>query len=65
MFHGLRHAFVTEAIKAGLDVGTVSRMAGHSDVAFTIRVYFHPSEETDAPLGAAVDGAFGDVFGRF
>ena len=38
-FHDLRHTFATEAIRAGVDVKTVSEMLGHSSVAFTLDVY--------------------------
>jgi integrase len=61
-FHDLRHYFVTEAVKAGLDAATVSRMAGHATVAFTLDRYFHPSSETAAPLAGAVDAALGIAF---
>ncbi len=64
-FHDLRHYFVTQAVNADLDAATVSRMAGHATVAFTLQVYFHPSEETAAPLGAAVDAALGETLGGF
>ena len=54
-FHSLRHYFVTEAVNSGTDPATVSRIAGHATVAFTLQVYFHPSEETAAPLAVSVD----------
>lgn len=38
-FHDLRHTFATEAIRAGVDVKTVSEMLGHASVAFTLDVY--------------------------
>ncbi len=40
-FHDLRHTFTVEAIKAGVDVKTLSAMLGHSSVAFTLDVYGH------------------------
>ncbi len=30
-FHGLRHAWATELVKAGIDFGTIAQWAGHSD----------------------------------
>jgi len=63
-FHGLRHYFVTSAVSSGIDARTVQRMAGHSDVAFTLRVYFHPSETTAEPQREAVDSALGAALGR-
>lgn len=38
-FHSLRHTFAIEAIRAGVDVKTVSEMLGHASVAFTLDVY--------------------------
>jgi integrase len=63
-FHDLRHYFITQAVNSDIDAATVSRMAGHSTVAFTLQVYFHPSETTAAPLGASVDAALGDALGK-
>lgn len=37
--HSLRHTFAIEAIRAGVDVKTVSEMLGHASVAFTLDVY--------------------------
>lgn len=38
-FHSLRHTFAIEAIRAGVDVKTVSEMLGHASTAFTLDVY--------------------------
>lgn len=37
--YALRHFFVTSSLMAGVDFKTVSREAGHSNVAFTLQVY--------------------------
>jgi integrase len=60
-FHDLRHYFVTQAVNSDIDAATVSRMAGHSSVAFTLQVYFHPSETTAAPLAESIDAALGEA----
>jgi integrase len=39
--HGLRHAFVTLAIGAGVPLGEVSKMAGHSGIQITTDLYGH------------------------
>ena len=44
-FHDLRHTFATEAIRAGVDVETVSKMLGHFSVGFTLDVYGHVTQE--------------------
>lgn len=38
-FHDLRHTFATEALRAGVDVKSISETLGHSSVAFTLDVY--------------------------
>jgi len=43
-FHGLRHSFVSLAIEGGVDVLTVSRIAGHHSAAFTMERYAHIAE---------------------
>jgi integrase len=40
-FHDLRHAFATQLIEAGEDLGVVSRILGHADFATTADVYAH------------------------
>lgn len=37
--HDLRHTFATEALRAGVDVKSISETLGHSSVAFTLDVY--------------------------
>lgn len=38
-FHGLRHSYATQLIKAGTDVKTASALMGHADAAMTLRIY--------------------------
>ena len=40
-----RHTFATEAIRAGVDVETVSKTLGHFSVGFTLDVYGHVTQE--------------------
>jgi integrase len=40
-FHDLRHAFATLMIEHGEDLGTVSRILGHTDFSTTSNVYAH------------------------
>jgi integrase len=39
--HRLRHTFGSLLIKKGVDIPTVSRLLGHTNVAFTWKVYVH------------------------
>lgn len=39
--YDLRHAFATEAIAAGVDVGTVSKLMGHSTPTMVLKHYQH------------------------
>ena len=51
-FHDLRHAFATLMIESGEDLGVVSRILGHSNLATTADVYAHL---TPAMLDRAAD----------
>lgn len=43
--HALRHTFATRAVELGIDIGTVSGLLGHSDVATTSHYYLHPRQQ--------------------
>lgn len=51
--HGLRHAFATHLLEAGVDVHTIQRLMGHGQISTTMR-YFHLAREhlasTPSPL---------------
>lgn len=40
-FHGLRHTYASVLLARGTPVKEVSENLGHSDVAFTLRIYAH------------------------
>ena len=44
-FHDLRHTYAVSALRAGIDVKTVSTNLGHATVAFTLDVYGHVTQE--------------------
>ena len=44
--HALRHTFATNAVRAGIDVRTLSEILGHTKVAFTIHLYVHSDLNT-------------------
>ena len=57
--HKLRHTFASVMVACGEDPASVMRMLGHTDPAFTLRVYTHlmaRSEDERARLKALVGG---------
>jgi len=52
-WHGLRHAYVSALVTAGLDPVHVALAAGHSDPAFTLRTYAHPATDAVIRIRAA------------
>jgi len=44
--HDLRHTYATMAILAGVDPKTLSQILGHADVATTMRLYVHPTDDS-------------------
>jgi site-specific recombinase XerD len=51
--HGLRHAFATHLLEAGVDIHTIQRLMGHGHIGSTLR-YFHLARKhlagTTSPL---------------
>ena len=52
-WHGLRHAYVSALVTAGLDPVHVALAAGHSDPSFTLRTYAHPAVDAATRIRAA------------
>jgi integrase len=50
--HGLRHAYATAALEAGVDPKVVSQHLGHASVSTTYDIYSHvmPDLEKEAAL---------------
>ena len=57
--HDLRHSYITNLVKSGVDIKTVSELARHSDIRTTLQVYTHTSE---ADKKDAINRAFGGFF---
>ncbi|MFZ5818025.1 MAG: tyrosine-type recombinase/integrase [Bacillota bacterium] len=54
-FHDLRHSSVTFMLSQGVKPEVVQRIAGHSDVTTTLRVYRHVFEEEKKEAAQVVD----------
>ena len=51
--HDLRHTHITDQILAGTPLAAVSKMVGHSSVAFTMDVYGHLTNEMESRAAEA------------
>lgn len=52
--HGLRHAFATHLLEAGVDVHTIQRLLGHRSITTTAR-YWHLTHASLSTLAARLD----------
>lgn len=43
--HMFRHTFATNCIKKGMNVSALSKIIGHSDIAFTMNTYVKPDDD--------------------
>jgi site-specific recombinase XerD len=59
-FHDLRHAYATLLIEQGEELGVVSKIQGHSDLATTADVYAHLTMSMTQRAADRID----DVLGR-
>ena len=52
--YDLRHAFATEALAGGADIGTVATIMGHADKTMILSTYQHVREEQKRQVVAAL-----------
>ncbi len=62
--HDLRHTFATEALRAGVDVKSISETLGHSSVAFTLDVYAGFTEAMQDEAAARIQALLEDRDGK-
>jgi integrase len=55
-FHDLRHTCATLGLRSGIAVHVVSKMLGHSDPGFTLRVYSHVLSDMYGDAADKMDG---------
>lgn len=58
--HCMRHTFITLALQAGMNVKAVSKYAGHTNVAFTMKVYAHVLDEMESEVPSALGALLSD-----
>ena len=59
--HNLRHSAVAILIAQGVNIKAISKLLGHSSVAFTLQVYGHLLEETKRETADKMDAALAPV----
>jgi integrase len=55
--HGLRHSYITVALRAGVSPEVLSPRVGHADVAITLSIYAHVRREDDEAAAATAASA--------
>lgn len=43
--HALRHSFITDNVRAGVDPRTLKELAGHAKISTTLQIYAHSDQE--------------------
>jgi integrase len=59
-FHQLRHHFASVALRDMVDIRQLAEYLGHSDPAFTLRVYCHLMPGSPDRMRQAIDRAFSE-----
>jgi integrase len=59
-FHQLRHHYASVVLRDGVDIRALAEYLGHSDPAFTLRVYCHLMSGSPDRIRLAVDRAFSE-----
>jgi len=57
-FHGLRHSNISWLIAEGVDIATVSRRAGHANIATTMSIYTHALQKKDSEAASKLEKLF-------
>ena len=57
--HVLRHTYITNLCKSGMNIKTIQYLAGHATAALTLSIYVHAVNNTPEELAEDVNRAFG------
>ena len=57
--HVLRHTYITNLCKSGMNIKTIQYLAGHATAALTLSIYIHAVNNTPEELAEDVNRAFG------
>ncbi|MGA7911391.1 MAG: site-specific integrase [Candidatus Dormiibacterota bacterium] len=64
-FHDARHSVVSILGEAGVDVATVSKLVGHSNVSLTMNTYRHVFEKAKREAANAMDAALSEAARKY
>jgi integrase len=56
-FHGLRHTYASLLLAAGVDLKTIAKLMGHTNVGFTLHTYAHVMRGSEEAAAEAVSAA--------
>lgn len=56
--HVLRHTYITNLCRAGMNVKTIQYLAGHATAQLTLNIYIHATEHQPEDLTDAINAAF-------
>ncbi|MBB2941832.1 integrase [Actinoplanes lutulentus] len=62
--HALRHLFASTLLDAGENIRAISEWLGHSDPAFTLRVYTHLMQSSQGRARTALDQMLHELMAR-
>ena len=57
--HLLRHTYITNLCRSGLNVKVIQYLAGHATAQLTLNIYIHATENQPADLTEQINAAFG------
>mgnify|MGYP004695699651 FL=1 len=53
--HILRHTYITNLIRNGMNIKQVQQQAGHDDIKTTLKIYAHVQEDQEAEIASQIN----------